>query len=219
MELTVQKREIFGRGVKNLRKQGLIPAEFYAHGTKNISFNVPAKEFSKVFKEAGESTVLKLVFDNEKINVLIHDVDRNPLTDEVSHIDFYGVKMDEKIKIKVPILFIGEAPAVKEQGGVIIKAMHEIEVEALPADLPHHIEVNLSALSAIGNGIFVKDLNIDKTIKILIDSETVIATIIEQAKEEEIVPVVNVADIKVETEEKKEARDEAKTREKEIEKK
>ncbi len=211
MELIVKKREIFGRGVKNLRKQGLIPAEFYGHGVKNISFSVPTKEFSKVFKEVGESTVLKLVFDDQKINVLIHDIDTNPLTDEVSHIDFYGIKMDEKIKIKVPILFIGEAPAVKEFGGVVIKAIHEIEVEALPADLPHHIEANLSALSVIGSSIFVKDFNINKAVKILIDSETVVATIIEQAKEEIIAPVVDVADIKVETEIKKEARDEAKT--------
>ncbi|MEK7634558.1 MAG: 50S ribosomal protein L25 [Patescibacteria group bacterium] len=213
MELTVQKREIFGRGVKNLRKQGLVPAEFYGHNAKNISFSVAAKEFSKVFKEAGESTVLKLVFDNEKINVLIHDVDRNPLTDEILHIDFYGIKMDQKIKIKVPILFIGEAPAVKEQGGVVVKAINEIEVEALPADLPHHIEVDLSALSAIGNSIFVKDFNINKGVKVLVDFETVVATIIEQVKEEIIAPVASVEDIKVETEEKKEARTEAKIKE------
>ena len=213
MELTVQKREIFGRGVKNLRKQGLVPAEFYGHNAKNISFSVAAKEFSKGFKEAGESTVLKLVFDNEKINVLIHDVDRNPLTDEILHIDFYGIKMDQKIKIKVPILFIGEAPAVKEQGGVVVKAINEIEVEALPADLPHHIEVDLSALSAIGNSIFVKDFNINKGVKVLVDFETVVATIIEQVKEEIIAPVASVEDIKVETEEKKEARTEAKIKE------
>lgn len=210
MELTVQKREIFGRGIKTLREQGLIPAEFYGHGVKNISLAVPSKEFKKVFKEAGESTVLKLVFDNQKINVLIHDIDRNPLTDEISHIDFYGVKMDEKIKIKIPLLFVGEAPAIKEQGGILVKAMHEIEIEALPADLPHHIEADLSNLASIGSNIFVRDLNINKGIKLLVVPETVVATIVEQAKEEEIVPAANLEDIKVETEEKKEARAEAK---------
>lgn len=208
MELTAQKREIFGKKVKTLQEQGLIPAEFYGNGIENIHLVVPTKEFRKIFKEAGESTVIDLLIDGKKNKVLIYDVSKKSITGEISHIDFYGIKMDEKIKIKVPLEFIGEAPAVKEKSGVLVKAMQEIEVEALPGDLPHNIAVNLSSLMDIGSNILVKDIAVDK-VKFLASSEAVIATIIEQ-KEEEVVVPASVADVKVETEEKKEARDKEK---------
>ncbi len=215
MELTAQKREILGKKVKNLKKLGLIPAEFYGHGMENFHLSVPAKDFLKIWKQAGESTLIKLEIGEKKFNVLIHDIDKNYLTDEISHIDFYNVKMDEKIKIKIPVSFEGVAPAIKEKGGVLVKSMHELEVEALPVDLPHRIEVDLSSLSEIGSSILVKDLNVDKKVKILIDGRTVVASIIEAAKEEEVpAATMTVEDIKVETEEKKEARAEAKTKEK-----
>ncbi|MBI5306108.1 50S ribosomal protein L25 [Candidatus Wolfebacteria bacterium] len=212
MEITAQKREIFGKNVKSLKKLGLIPAEFYGHGMENLHLSVSAKDFLKIWKQAGESALIKLEVNGKKFNVLIHDIDKNYLTDEISHIDFYNVKMDEKIRIKIPVFFEGIAPAVKEKGGVLVKSMHELEVEALPADLPHRIEVNLSLLLEIGSSILVKDLQVDEKVKILIDSHTVVASIIETAKEEEIpAATMTVEDIKVETEEKKEARAEAKT--------
>ncbi len=214
MELAVQKRNILGKQLKTLRKQGFIPAEFYAHGAENIHLSVPVKEFSKIFKEAGESTVIKMDIDGEKIDVLIHDVQKNSLTDVISHIDFYGIKMDEKIQLKVPFLFIGESAAVKE-GGVLVKAMHELEIEALPADLPRHIEIDLAKLANIGDSILVKNLNLGKKVKVLVDADTVVATIIEPKVEKEVVAPVSVEEVKVETEEKKEARAEAKTKEKE----
>ncbi|MBI4993688.1 50S ribosomal protein L25 [Candidatus Wolfebacteria bacterium] len=214
MELTAQKREIFGKKVKDLKNQGFIPAEFYGHGIENLHLNVPVKDFAKIFKQAGESAIIKLGVDGKKFNVLIHDVAKNPFTDEISHIDFYNVKMDEKIKIKIPVSFVGEALAVKEKLGVLVKSMHELEVEALPADLPHHIEVDLSALSGIGSNILVKDLNIDKKVKISVNDHTVVASITELAKEEEApVAEMKVEDIKVETEQKKEARAETKAKE------
>jgi len=166
----------------------LIPAELYGHGINNLHLSVPAKEFLKIFKETGESTILKLKIKGEErkeeVAVLIHDIQKNSLTDEISHIDFYQVRMDEKIVASVPLEFIGEAPAVKEKNGILIKAMQEIEVEALPADLPRNIEVDLSRLSEIGMSIYVKDLKINDKAKILVDKETAVATITEPAKEE-----------------------------------
>ena len=206
MELTVQKREILGKQLKGLRKQGFIPAEFYGREAENLHLSVLVKEFNKIFKEAGESAIIKLNVDGKKINALIHDVQKNSLTGAVSHIDFYGIKMDEKIRVNIPLLFGGESPAVKE-GGVLIKAIHELEIEALPADLPHHIEVDLGKLAVIGDSILVKDLNFSKGVKILINMETVIATVVEPKVEEEVVAAVSVEDVKVETEEKKEARE------------
>lgn len=204
MELIVQKREILGKKVESLRQEGLIPAELYGHGSENLHLSVPAKEFSKLFKEAGESTIINLNLENKKLPVLIHDLQKNPLNDEISHIDFYQVRMDEKITASVPLEFVGEAAAVKEKGGVLIKAVHEIEIEALPADLPHKIEVDLSQLSDIGMNIHVKDLKIDRKARILVDPETVIAIVAEPAKEEIEEKPITVEEVKVEGEEKKE---------------
>lgn len=210
MELIAQKREIFGKKVKALRKQGLISAELYGHGRENIHLSVPTKEFLKVFKEAGESTIIKLKVENEEekveneFNVLIHDLQKNPLTDEISHIDFYQVRMGEKITISVPLEFIGEAPAVREKEGILVRAMQEVEVEALPADLPRSIEVNLDELSEIGMSIYVKDLRVAKGVEILVEPETVVATVTEPVKEEVEEKPITVEEIKVEGEEKKE---------------
>jgi len=209
MELTVQKREILGKKVESLRQGGVIPAELYGHGSENIHLSVSAKEFSKLYKEAGESTIVKLKVESEKgkvgdeISVLIHDLQKNPLNDEISHIDFYQVRMDEKITASVPLEFIGEAAAVKEKGGVLIKAVHELEIEALPADLPHKIEVDLSQLSDIGMSIHVKNLKIDKKVKALADLETVVVTVTEPTKEEVVEKPIAVEEVKVEGEEKK----------------
>lgn len=208
MELNVQKREIFGKKVNSLRRENLIPAELYGHGLENIHLSVPAKEFSKLFKEAGESTIINLNLENKKLPVLIHEVSVDPLSDKIIHIDFYQVKMDEKIITSVPLKFIGEAPAVKEKEGILIKAVQEIEVEALPSDLPHNIEVDISQLSDIGMSIHVKDLKIDKKVKVLADLETVVATVTEPAKEEVVEKPITVEEVKVEGEEDKEAEQE-----------
>lgn len=215
MELAVQKREIFGEKVKGLRKQGFIPAELYGHNFENLHLSVPAKDFTRVFKETGESTVIKLKVErgkgkeeSQEINVLVHDIQKNALTDEIFHIDFYQVRMDEKIRTHVSLEFVGEAPAVKEKNGILIKAVQEVEVEALPADLPHNIPVNLSALTDIGQNIHIKDIEISDKIKVLIEPETVVATVVEPVKEEEKpVEEVKVEEVKVEGEEKKEEKE------------
>lgn len=207
MELTVQKREILGKKVKSLRNQNFIPAELYGHDLKNIHLSIPAKDFSRLFRETGESTVINLVLGKEKLPVLIHDVQKNLLTEDISHIDFYQVRMDEKITAAVPLEFIGEAPAIKEKGGVLIKAVHELEVEALPGDLPRNIPVDLSLLSDIGADIYIRDLKIGGKVKILAHPETVIATVAEEKEEVEEKPV-SVEEVKVKSEEKKEGKEE-----------
>lgn len=206
--ILAKKREIFGKKTQLLRKEGMIPAELYGHGFPNEHLSVSAKEFVKAWKEAGESSVVKLKIENSEkpgaeLNVLIHDVQKNPLTGEVASIDFYEVRMDQKIKTSIPLQFMGEAPAVKEFNGVLIKAVQELEVEALPGDLPQHIEVELNKLTQIGENIHVKDLAISDKIRVFIDPEAVVATVTEQAKEEEVVQPVSVEDVKVEGEEKK----------------
>lgn len=205
MDLTVKTRELLGRGVKSLRSEGLIPAELYGHNVANRHLSVPAKEFSKIFKEAGESVIINLLVDNGKIPVLVHEVVSDPISDAVTHIDFYQVNMNEAITTSVPLEFVGQSLAIKEKKGVLIKAMQEIEIEALPGNLPSKIEVNIGLLNDIGQSLYIKDLKALEGVKFLVDDSTVVATITEQAKEEEIpVGPASVEEVKVEGEEKKE---------------
>jgi large subunit ribosomal protein L25 len=206
MNLEVQIRNEKGRGVKDLRRQGLIPAELYGKGIENMHLAVKSKDFKNVFKEAGESSIINIVVSDknkkEEIPVLIHDIQKNYLTDNIIHIDFYRVRMDEKIKTHIPLEFIGESPAVKSYGGILNKSMLEIEVEALPKDLPHNISVDISQLKEIDQSIYVKDLSIPKNVEILVEPETVIATV-SLPKEEAVSEPIDVSAVKVETEEKK----------------
>ncbi len=205
MELAVKTRELLGRRVKSLRREGFIPAELYGHNFTNRHLSVPAGEFSKVFKEAGESVIINLLIDNEKIPVLIQEVIFNPINDAITHIDFYQINMDELITASVSLDFIGQSPAIKEKKGILVKSMHEIEVEALPVNLPSKIEVDISVVRDLGKSIYVKDLKVPSGAKFLVDESTVVATIAEPVKEEEVpVAPTSIEEIKVEGEEKKE---------------
>ena len=184
MELQAKKREQFGRAVKQIRREDLIPAELYGHGTENQHLSVSNKEFMRVLDEAGESTVIDLVVDKETHPVLIKDIHYHPVTDVVLNVDFYRVKMDEKITTTVELDFIGESPAVIDLGGVLVKSVSELEVEAFPADLPPSIEVNLEVLKEIGDSIHVKDLNISEKVSLSAAPATTLATITEKMTEE-----------------------------------
>ena len=203
MELTAQKREIMGKAVKTLRDGGFIPAELYGREFQNIHLSVPEKDFNKVFNEAGESTIVNLSVDGEKIPVLVNDIFTDALTNKISHIDFYRVRMDEKTEVSAPLEFIGEAQAVKEKKGILIKAMHELEVRALPADLPRNIEIDISNLAEIGESIHVKDIKPIKGVEILAEPEAVIVTVTEIIEEVVEEKPASVEEVKVEGEEKK----------------
>jgi large subunit ribosomal protein L25 len=208
MDLSVQTREMAGKKVNALRKEGLIPAELYGHGVTNVHFVVPVKEFVKVFREAGENTVVTLVAGKIKTPVMIHDVQHDYLTGEATHIDFYQVKMDEKITAGIPLEFVGESPAVREKAAVINKSMTELEVEAFPQDMPRRFEVNLALLDDIDKTIYVRDIVVPKGVVVLVDADTAIATATPPMKEEVVEPVAtaDVAEVKVESEEKVAAR-------------
>lgn len=201
----MQNRGKFGKAVKTLRREGLIPAELYGRGIKNMHLAVDAKVFAEVLREAGESGIVTLLVGGEKKPVLVHDVSKNYLTGEVAHIDFYEVRMDEKIKTHIPIEFLGEAPAVREKGGFLNKTLTEVEVEALPGDLPHNLTVNLDSLDDFRKSIYVKDIAAPAGVTILVHGSTVVATAMPPLKEEipEVPAPADVSAVKVEDEEKK----------------
>jgi large subunit ribosomal protein L25 len=204
MDLAVKTREIIGKKVRALRREGLVPAELYGHGIKNLHLSIGTKEIDKALKEAGMTTVVTLVLNTTKHPAIIHSVTRNYLTGGIDHVDFYEVRMDEKIKTKVPLEFVGEAPAVKALGAVINKTMSEVEVEALPQNLPHKLIVDLSTLDAIDKSIYVRDIAVPKGVEFLVAPETAVATATPPAAEEIVeAPAADVSEVKVETEEKK----------------
>lgn len=208
MYLTVQIREKVGASATNaVRAKGLIPVEIYGHRFQNIHAAVSIKDFTKVYTVVGETTVITVALQNEKMPALIYAVARDPRTDAIIHADLYRVRMDEKITAHVPIEFIGESPAVKA-GGVLVKAMHEIEVEALPGDMPHSFIINLSRIAEMGQSIHIKDIVLEgaalKSAIIKVAPDMVLATVIAPRAEEEVVaPAVSIEDVKVEGEEKK----------------
>jgi large subunit ribosomal protein L25 len=211
MDLQVQKRNMSDKAAV-LRKKGLIPVELYGKGSENIHSVVAVKDFKKVFKEAGENTVINAVLDGKKYPVIIHDVSYDGVSGDILNIDLYKVRMDEKIKLMIPIEFIGISPAVKEKNGLLIKSLQELEVEALPMDIPHALRVDVSKILEIGQSLYVKDLDLPKTAKALVGPDTVVATVTAKLTEEEELAMqqaaaVGVEEVKVESEEKKAERE------------
>lgn len=185
-ELKAQSREDVGKKLKSLRQKGIIPAVVYGSGHKPISIQVDYKEFGKIFEQAGESTLIKLRVGNEVKNVLIHDIAKDPVSGRFIHVDFYHVRMDKAIKAEVPLIFTGEAPAVKALEGVLIKNITEVEVEALPKDLPHEIKIDISGLDSFDKHIRAKDLILPSGVKIDLDPDEVIVSVMPPRAEEEV---------------------------------
>lgn len=185
MELNIQTRTVLGKGVKAIRKQGLIPAEVYGHGAENVHVSVPAKEFRKIFKEAGETTVITLVDERAgKTPVIIANVALDYVKDDILAVDFHRVRLDEKLEAAVPVVFTGSAPAEKK-GLILVRVTPEIEIEALPQDIPHRFSIDLSGLAEAGDGIYIKDLKAIPGVKIRTHGDVAIVTVTEPRKEEE----------------------------------
>lgn len=176
--LAAKQREVLGRKVKKLRKEGLIPAHIFGHNVKTVHVSVDEKEFEKVFGDTGETTILNLKLGSETKPVLIRGTQSHPLTDKILHVDFYQVSLKEKVKVEVPLEIIGESPAVEKSMGVLLTPVEHLEVEALPQNLPEKIEVDISKLENVGDSVQVKDLKVDKDkIEVHADEELVVANI------------------------------------------
>lgn len=176
--LTGESRKILGRKVKQLRKSGLVPAHIFGHKLETVHVQVQLADFRKVFEQAGETGVISLTVDGKAHPVMVKNVQIHPVSDQIMHVDFYQVNLSEKVKVNVPLEIAGEAPAVEKKIGLLLTPVSEIEVEALPTDLPESIEVDISGLSAIGDHLKVSDLKVDKNkVEVLTDAELVVVQI------------------------------------------
>ena len=177
-------REITGKKVKKIRQEHLIPATVFGKGIKSSSLSVPEKEFIKVFKEAGETGLIELKYGKDTQHVLIADVQKHPVSHQILHVQFHAVSLTEKIKANVPLELVGESPAVANNIGLLLQPIDEVEVEALPTDLPEQIAINVSSLSEVDQQITVGELPVPKGVEILTDKEEIVVKVAPLVSEE-----------------------------------
>lgn len=184
LELEVSKRDIKGKKVRFLRRSGIIPANVFGHGMNSIAVQIDARKLHQVLARAGRTDLISLKIDNSTSpsRVLIREVQKDPLTGETVHVDFYQVRMTERLKAEVPLVFVGEAPALKHKNVSLMHAMTSLHIEALPNDLPHNIEVDISSLAEPDQAIHVKDLKIDPNIAVLDDPDQMVIKVAEVRK-------------------------------------
>lgn len=199
LELAVKTRQELGKKSKRIRNKGGIPAVLYGYGTEAKPVEVESRAFEKVWKEAGETSLVSVTLDGgAKKTVLIHDVSRDVLRGVPIHIDFYAVRMDRELEADIPLMFEGEAEAVKSLGGILVKVIHELPIRALPADLPREIAVDISALRAFEDQIFVKDIVLPKGVELRIEPDQVIALVEAPRTEEELAALEQPAEVSLE---------------------
>lgn len=177
LSLNAEERKVVGKKVKSLRKDGKLPGHVFGKGVESEAVTVLAKDFLKTFHLAGETGLLDLKIGSEKVRpVLIRDVQYDPITDLPIHIDFYQVNLTEKVKVAVPVVQIGEQPEAVHLGeAIVLQTLNEVEVEALPTDLPENIEVDISKLVAIDDAITVGQFNVDREkVTIHVDPEEIV---------------------------------------------
>lgn len=207
-----------GKKTKKLREKGILPGVLYGPKiSSNVSVSLKYDDFEKIYKESGGSSLISLDIDKKESIVLIRDVVVHPITQKFIHADFYQVPMEEKITITIPFVFEGEAPAVKDEGGVLIRNVYEIDVSALPKNLPREIKVDLYALQHLNDSIITKDLVVPEGVTIDAEDDLVIVSVSapEEAEIVEEVEEVMPEEIKTEAEEKREEEAEKEKKEEE----
>lgn len=170
---------------RKLRRGGQVPCVVYGNNVENSSFQCEVVALTKAYTKAGESTLVELDVNGKKVPVLFHEVSFDPMTDNISHVDFYAVDMNKEVEADVAIHFEGESPAVKE-GAILVTAMDSIEVRCLPKNLPHNLPVDLSKLVEMGSQLTVADIKVPTGVTLLAEQDAVIA-IAQEPREEEVV--------------------------------
>lgn len=207
--LNATKREETGKAVARLRKEGKLPAIVYGPNHAAEPITLVLTDFTKILRDAGESTVVEVTGLGTTFQALIQDIDHDPVTNTPRHADLYAIKKGAKVNVAVPLSYIGESAATKV-GASIVKVMHELEIESDPANLPHEIEVDISALLEVGDQIHVKDVKLPAGVVAMVDAEEVVALAQETQQEvEEVIEVPDMENIEVEQKGKDEAEGES----------
>lgn len=193
LELTLDAREAQGKANKRLRREGMVPGVVYGKGEGSTNVQVDAKTFETLYRAAGRTSVVKfrLPGASRATSGFIKSVQRHPLTRQALHVDYYLVNLKVEMEVDVPLVFVGEAPAVEETGGTLLHNLSSVHVKALPNDIPHEISVDVSTLTSLDVAIHVADLNLNRDlVQVVTDGETLVATVVPPRVEVEEEPVV-----------------------------
>ena len=190
-KLIAHEREVIGKEVKALRRNGETPVVIYGGDRDSLALSVNSHDFELLYRKAGGNTIVAIDIEHadgtkEKKNVLIHMVDIHPVTSRILHADLLQIKMNEKLTTEVPVKFVGDSIAVMDMQGSLLTPTTEIEVECLPADLPHEIEVDLAPLVDFDAVIHVSDLKVGEGVVVLTDPEAVVARVEAPRSDEEL---------------------------------
>lgn len=195
--LDAQLRSVTGRKVKQLRTAKKIPGNIFGKKITSTAIVLEDRAFEKLFRTAGTTSLVDLSVAGEKNvrPVLVSQVQRHPVTDRMLHVDFRQVDLAEKVTATIPLRTVGEAPAVRDKSAILVVVHPELQIEALPMDLPNHLEVDVTGLAEFGQSIHVRDIAVDrsKVTLMIADNETVV-TVQEPKKEEEVAPAPAAAE-------------------------
>lgn len=213
IELTAHKRDLRGKKVRFLRRQGITPVNLYGQGIESNALQIETPALKKALAQAGRTSLISLKIGSTKRQnmAIVRAIQRDPVKGELVHVDFYQVRMDQKLKVEVPVVLVGKAPAVKEQGGILVHEMSSLEVECLPDNMPHSIELDISGLVQLDQALHVKDLHIPEGVTVLTEAEKVVAKIARARIEvvEAVAPTEAEAEVAAEGEEGKEGAEKA----------
>ena len=196
IKLEASNREILGKKVRFLRRKGIIPAHLFGHGIESIALQCNAAELEGVLAQAGQSRLLSLKVSkvNEPKNVIVREIQKDPQTGRLLHVDFYQVSMAEEIKLEVPIVLVGKAPALEVKENMLLQELESLTIECLPDRIPARIDLNLSSLTEVEQAIHVKDITLGEEIRVLNDPAQLVVKIslrpvekVEEAVVEEVV--------------------------------
>jgi len=196
IELKVTNREILGKKVKHLRRQGITPVHLFGHGIESLALQCDTGELERVLGQAGQTRLISLKLAKEKKprTAVVREFDRDWRKGQLLHVDFYQVKMEEKIKLEIPVVLVGEAPALKSKTNMLEHALGTLTIECLPAKIPTSLEVDISSLTELDQAIRVKDVTLDKDITVLNNPELVVVKIssrpVEKVEEKVVEKVV-----------------------------
>jgi len=188
-ELQVTPRDVLGKKVRRLRREGLIPANVYGRGLESVAIQVTRNDLVHVLRTAGRNEIIYLRLDGDELRpTFLRQVQRNPITDAILHVDFYQISLKEKVQMEVPLSLVGTAPAEQTYGGTVLLSLDRITVEGLPTEIPSVIEVDVSGLEEIDATVSVAELNVPGQVTVLTDIEQVVAKVapphVEKVEEE-----------------------------------
>ena len=194
IELRATTREVLGKKVASLRRQGIIPVHLFGHDIESVALQCDTAQLQRVLAQAGKTRLISLMLDKARKprNVVLREIQRDPRTGELLHVDFYQVRMAEKIEVEVPIVLVGEAPALRSKGNMLMQELSSLTVECLPDEIPANVELDLSSLTETGQAIHVKDIVLGEGITVSNDPEHMVLKIsaIPVEKVEEVVEEV-----------------------------